>query len=30
MQFIDPAHDVDGLAELAGCTIAVMNAQHTH
>ena len=30
MHFIDPAHDVDGLAELAGCTIAVMHAQHTN
>lgn len=30
LQFVNPAHDIDGLSELAGCTIAVMHKHCGH
>lgn len=30
LQFIDPSHDHEGLSELLGCTIAVMQRDHSH
>jgi PBSX family phage portal protein len=30
LQFIDPAHDHEGLGELMGCTLSVMQRAHTH
>ena len=28
LQFVDPSHDHEGLGELLGCTIQVMQAEH--
>ena len=28
LQFVDPGHDHEGLGELIGCTLAVMQAEH--
>lgn len=30
LQFVDPSHDIDGLAELTGCTISVLSREQVH